>query len=605
MKRLAPILAILLTLGAPAAWAAKDVVNTRHNLSAVPPVGVTRTFASATVTEVCVFCHTPHSALPAAPLWNHLPTAQINYTLYGSSTLKSTTVGQPTGKSRLCLACHDGTIALGALQKPPAGVVNDLSATMLTGRANLGTNLSNDHPISFAYDAALQAANGELASPAGIGLPLEGSQVQCTTCHDPHEKDLAPFLHQSTLNGQLCTTCHTRTGWAASTHATSAAAVAPADLSNRRPEWVKPTVAGNSCLGCHTPHNALGAARLLAKDGENTCYGCHDGTPASNIQADFAKVWHHPVELYPGVHDATKVENAATMALHVECADCHNPHTVKPDNPMISFNPNNVTAPHATAPAANNVIKGVTGVGVNGLATTDVTNQYELCFKCHGQTGKSACGTTRCGAPKTHSMVRHDGVYNIRSKVVPGTPGLLSYHPLVSNNPANNAEVPSLKATIPLNTSTSLIYCTDCHSSDTSGAAGGTGADGPHGSTWEGQLAQQYTFNTNPANSTVFYALCYKCHDEAVILSSASFVKHAPHIQNRGGSCILCHDPHGSHKGARLINFLTSSDGAVVIGPINVKGQPDPTTPRWVDTGVFTGECWLNCHNAGHSPKTY
>ncbi len=635
MSRFLIVFGMAFMLLAPVARAVQDVVNTRHNLSVSGP----GTIKSATITQVCVFCHTPHNALPDAQLWNHLPTAVATYTPYSSTTLTSVP-GQPTGKSRLCLACHDGTVALGALQNPPTGVTNDLASSMLTGRADLTTDLSNDHPISFAYDAALfGAAGAELHDPSGLaaaGLPLEGDQLQCTTCHDPHEKDLAPFLRLTTADGTLCTTCHDKTGWAGSTHATSTAAVAATDLDNRRPAWVQPTVAGNACLSCHTPHNAVNSERLIAKDGENTCYGCHDGTPASDMQGEFAKTGGiHPVadSLYAGLHDATKVEDAATMPLHVECMDCHNPHTVTPGAlPMVSFNPADPlnSAIHTAPPAANSLIQGVTGIDLNGIATTSVTNQYELCFKCHGRPGQNTCGTGRCGAPKVHGMIRQDMISgppdlggttvnrSIRDRVNSATPGLLSWHPIESNNPANNAEVPSLRTDIPLNTTSSLIYCTDCHNSDVSAAAGGPGPNGPHGSTTpttlEGMFPLGYVLDINSAASdTASYALCYKCHDELTIKSTASFNKHDAHLGNRQGSCVKCHDPHGSFAYPRLLNFLWWSDGQIVIDCIRGKGggaQPCDTSdgfsePGWVDGPGMTGTCYLSCHGTGHAGKTY
>lgn len=634
MKRFSLVFGIAFMLLAPAAQAAQDVVNTRHNLSVSGP----GTIKSGTITQVCVFCHTPHNALPDAQLWNHLPTAETNYIMYDSSTLKTTVLpaDQPTGKSRLCLACHDGTVALGALQNPPNDVTNDLASTLMTGRGDLTTDLSNDHPISFAYDTTLFETPGAelldpLASPAD-GLPLEGNQLQCTTCHDPHEKDLAPFLRLTTADGTLCITCHDKTGWADSTHQTSTAAVAATDLDNRRPEWVQPTVAGNACLSCHTPHNAANAERLLAKNEEDTCYACHDGTPASDIQADFAKVGgHHPVELYAGVHDATKVEKPVgppAMSLHVECMDCHNPHTVTSGvtpMPMISFNPLTPSDPnHTTPPAANALIQGVTGVNVAGDEIPDVNNQYELCFKCHGP-GTSSCGADRCGAPGLRGMRRVSEFYNITDNVNPNTPGLLSYHPIVQNNSANDNAVASIDCgpaggkgqtawpacvapVAPLDSVNTIIYCTDCHNSDTSAAAGGTGPNGPHGSTWEGMLAMQYTFDTDVANNTTLYELCFKCHDQGVLYSPASFSKHAAHLEARGASCIICHDPHGS-RNARLMNFLThSSDGAggLVVECKGGVGSCDPAypVPTWVDGPGITGECYLNCHNSNHA-KTY
>jgi len=46
-------------------------------------------------------------------LWNHQMSSVTNYIVYTSPTLKAV-VGQPDGSSRLCLSCHDGTVALAA-----------------------------------------------------------------------------------------------------------------------------------------------------------------------------------------------------------------------------------------------------------------------------------------------------------------------------------------------------------------------------------------------------------------------------------------------------------------------------------------------------------
>ncbi len=610
MRWMVVVLGLACIMLVPSARAAQDVVNTRHNLSTVPPTGVTRTYASATVDEVCVFCHTPHNALPDAQLWNHAPTAETNYTLYGSTTLAATPI-QPTGKSRLCLACHDGTVALGALQNPPAG--NDMAATMLAGRAHLTTDLSDDHPISFDYTAAVP---GELADPAVIDLPLEGTLVQCTTCHDPHEKDLQPFLHKTAVNGALCTTCHVRSAaswdWATSSHATSTAATPATVWPERRPEWPGATVAENSCLSCHDPHTAATPPRLITKVEENTCYACHNGTVAStNIQADFAKLARHPVAVTPNAdHDATKVENVLTMALHAECADCHNPHGVAAADPMMSFNPNNLGAPRTTAPAANARIRGVTGLDLNGNPVADVTNQYELCFKCHGRPGQGPCGGapgTRCSTANGRQMVRVDGVYNIRDKVNSGNAALVSWHPIESNNPANNTEMPSLDFSSdpnpqpPINATTTLIYCTDCHNSDNSPAGGGTGASGPHGSTNQFLLANVYNTiaDLNYVNSD--YRLCFKCHsEEQLIVNVASGFSHDRHVEGRNKSCVNCHDPHGSTVSGRLMNFLLTSDGgADTIDPVDGGGV------RWVDNGLYQGTCYLDCHGTRHNPRSY
>src|ERR1041385_334859 len=92
---------------------ADTVLNSKHNLSVTGP----GTVKATTETEVCIFCHTPHRATGEQPLWNHAGSA-ATYTPYSSSTLKAA-VGQPTGASKLCLSCHDGTVALGLVNSRP------------------------------------------------------------------------------------------------------------------------------------------------------------------------------------------------------------------------------------------------------------------------------------------------------------------------------------------------------------------------------------------------------------------------------------------------------------------------------------------------------
>ncbi|MFQ5773641.1 MAG: cytochrome c3 family protein [Kiloniellaceae bacterium] len=603
LRRLGPF--VICTLLSFPAWAVQDVVNTVHNLSVSGP----GPFKSLNIDQVCVFCHTPHNAQPQGPLWNRQMSGQT-YIQYGSTTLQAFP-GQPTGKSRLCLACHDGTVALGALGNLPPGVINDLQSTFLSGRASLGTDLSDDHPISFPYDTALQAADKELANPLTVGLPLENTELQCTTCHDPHERDIVPFLHRTSLNGELCTSCHVRGGatwdWASSDHATSAAtAGAASPWSERKPAWRGNTVAENSCFNCHTPHNAATPPRLIKDQEENTCYLCHDGAVAAkDIQSDSLKPYRHPVETTPNPsHDATLVEDPLRMAFHVECMDCHNPHAARDADPMISFNPGSPSDPkHAIAPNANASIQGVSGIDANGGVKPEIDFQFELCFKCHGVPGRSACGTERCSTARSFDMTRQDGVYNIRDKVISNTPGIVSYHPIEFNDPSNDSEVPSLRVDIPLDQQNSLIYCTDCHNGDASAAAGGAGATGPHGSVYGAILAQEYTLEPIRAYSSKQYELCYKCHDEAAILNDDSGFPHNLHVKKKDKACVNCHDPHGSHRFPHLINFLTNANSGGQI--LQITGDGGFAEPTWQDDGRFKGSCFLNCHGKRHRPKRY
>ena len=185
---------------------AQTIVGTDHDLSG----------AQGTGGEICVVCHTPHNAdtsVAEAPLWNHEVTG-ANFTVYTSPTFDGGPSIQPAGASRLCLSCHDGTVALDAFGGG-AGTANNF----IDGNALIGTDLSNDHPISFTYDSALAAADGGLADPATAGSGLGGTidadmlfagNMECASCHDVHDNNIAPFLRVSNAASAMCLTCHNK-----------------------------------------------------------------------------------------------------------------------------------------------------------------------------------------------------------------------------------------------------------------------------------------------------------------------------------------------------------------------------------------------------------
>lgn len=205
-----------LVLASPLAMAG-TIVGTDHDFSTTGWAGG----------QICIACHTPHNSnttVTNAPLWNHAVTT-ATFTLYSSSTLNAT-MAQPAGVSKLCLSCHDGTVA-----------VNSFGGTtgtqMITGGANLTNNLANDHPIGFTYNTALATSDGSLADPSagsvtiGSGTQtktgtiaatmLYGGQMECASCHDVHNKDVVehPLLRDgftlaSGRPSQLCANCHSK-----------------------------------------------------------------------------------------------------------------------------------------------------------------------------------------------------------------------------------------------------------------------------------------------------------------------------------------------------------------------------------------------------------
>jgi predicted CXXCH cytochrome family protein len=594
------ILLALVCLWLPEAVESKSkVINSPHNLSASGQGN----FRSLTTEQVCVFCHAPHSVKPNSPLWNREDSGQT-YTQYSSSTLMSVP-GQPAGSSRLCLACHDGTIALERMIVMPPGAAKNASSKRLAGRSNLGTDLADDHPISFVYDAALAAENGELAHPASVPLPTENGMLRCGTCHDPHDSTYEPFLNLPSQNGELCLTCHIPSGstwtWDTSSHATSQAKPRGAKpWRERKQQWKGRTVAENACFNCHTPHNAATPARLITDLEEATCYRCHDGTVAErDIQTDMFKPSRHPVDVTPNLdHEAATLEDPRRMRLHVECGDCHNPHGTREDNPMITVNPNvpGSSLNQARAPRANARIAGVSGIASSGSVIEEVDYQYEMCFKCHGVPGRSACGNSRCSTARAMAHNRVDRTYNLRDKVDPDSnPQLMSYHPIVRNDPFNNALVPSLRRELGLNTISTMIYCTDCHNSDQSSAGSGSGAEGPHGSIYAPILADRYTLN--PQNFGAFSAvresaLCFKCHDQNRLFNPSTNPGYLHSSHRQWGSCITCHDPHGSASDRHLVNFETRNNLTEAGSSPRITGAGPYSQP----TRTPEGQCWLQCH---------
>ena len=204
--------------------------DTKHNLSVSGPGDV----KAVQETQICIFCHTPHNSSPVQPLWNHEVTAVVTYTNYWSPTLQSyaSEAEAPPidGFSRLCLSCHDGTVAIGSLiscseeilMVTVPGVI-DASGKLVGGPGYLGTDLSGGHPISIIFDEALaNKRNSAIPELSRLNWPINDPDVklhptqgrygvQCTSCHDPHINKAAggwpPFWHKST-HDEVCIVCH-------------------------------------------------------------------------------------------------------------------------------------------------------------------------------------------------------------------------------------------------------------------------------------------------------------------------------------------------------------------------------------------------------------
>jgi predicted CXXCH cytochrome family protein len=256
----------------------------RHNLSATAGNGNRTTGAGS---EICVFCHTPHGAdvsVAGAPLWNKRFTSGFGAaftpyvattTLDGAFATDGTgTGGFLSGASLACLSCHDGTQAIdNLLNAPGSGGIDAIggdsggrafvwtlgnnsnlnAAGYLSGNANLGKDLSNDHPIGIRYCGGgpvvsapgTACADPDFVSPSsatigtttqfwvnttgaggGTGNQREkfdmllynrnfaaggsGPSVECASCHDVHSSATLFLRMGSNNSSQICLACHVK-----------------------------------------------------------------------------------------------------------------------------------------------------------------------------------------------------------------------------------------------------------------------------------------------------------------------------------------------------------------------------------------------------------
>lgn len=255
---------LLMYFAAPAAEA--GIANTKHNLGSTA-TGVradgTPVNQVAETDEICVFCHTPHGAADAvtvqAPLWNKnvVSSAYTTYEDIGGGSLDGAVISVGS-VSLACLSCHDGTQAMDVMINEPGSGADTIPVFTWIGGgqtggqlsvgniANLGTDLSNDHPIGIEYggfdpgggqidDDFVPVTTGTIGGATrywvdsgaiagerdkqdmvlyvrdngGIDEPF----VECGSCHDPHAEEGidgagATFLRIDNAGSAVCLSCH-------------------------------------------------------------------------------------------------------------------------------------------------------------------------------------------------------------------------------------------------------------------------------------------------------------------------------------------------------------------------------------------------------------
>jgi len=217
MKKLFVLAIAVLFVVSMASMASALITGSKHDLRGDPGGPV----ASG---EICIVCHTPHAAMSGQTLlWNHeLSTA--TYQMYASGTIDGTIAGSPNGISKLCLGCHDGTVAIDNYGGTTgAGTTIDTYNTAYV----IDPDMRDTHPISIVWPAV--GVDPELENPDNILKDLGNSgsirnnledvdgdgtkeTMQCSTCHDVHDSETdtgaASLLRVNNAASALCLKCH-------------------------------------------------------------------------------------------------------------------------------------------------------------------------------------------------------------------------------------------------------------------------------------------------------------------------------------------------------------------------------------------------------------
>jgi len=164
---------------------------------------------------VCSSCHTAHNAISQdAPLWIHDATG-ATFTPYWSATMNSIP-GQPGGVTRACLGCHDGTVAINAVNGATITGGTVTGEIFIDPAYSLGANLADDHPVSMTYDETADPGLRAKSLVAAQNYPLYGGnkdQVECGSCHNPHAPGTNGLFfrnYNTATYKSRCLVCHNK-----------------------------------------------------------------------------------------------------------------------------------------------------------------------------------------------------------------------------------------------------------------------------------------------------------------------------------------------------------------------------------------------------------
>jgi len=342
----------------------------------------------ATIDGICEVCHTTTA-------YHRSDSAGASHNAGADCTLCHAHAAGfiPTGEGS-CVACHS------RVQGARRAVVGDfaLASHHVGGGAVTDADCEVCHDMGSHQQGAVVLKNVDDPTNAAEFVTLAGdplaSRTQaaklepfCLACHDADgAKGAAPFsdgVMPPVVDASL---------WASSSHSVS-----------------QTTCMGDGeTFGCHATGHGSAKASLLAPsdaaqppvDGdslrqeEGFCYSCHDadGPAGSDVQSSFAQAFRHNVSASDQADGS-----------HVECTDCHNPHTATSTARLANPNDGSVwtgtgqdfclVCHDGTPPAGVRFPPTSTGTGFDKTAFVGTTHDTALaddaCRHCHDPHGSA------------------------------------------------------------------------------------------------------------------------------------------------------------------------------------------------------------------------